>query len=106
MANVLGAQPGQIKRIRKKDEQFSLVDVASLITGKDAKYAHQQFQITVDGHPEVSEKIGYLKFPGRGQRETPVGDIYVVVEVIMLLPGRTAQKEWFRSSEPLQYSIK
>ena len=32
----------------------------------------------------MSEKIRYLKFRGRGQGETPVGDIYVVVEVIML----------------------
>ena len=27
----------------------------------------------------MSEKIRYLKLPGRGQRETPVGDIYVRV---------------------------
>ena len=29
-----------------------------------------------------------LKFPGRGQRDAPVGDIYVVVELSVLLPGR------------------
>ena len=39
-----------------------------------------------------------LKFPGRGQRETPVGDIYAVVELIMLLPGRRAGL--VRSYEP------
>ena len=39
---------------------------------------------------EVSNKVRHLKFPGRGQRETPVGDIYAVVELIMVLPGRRA----------------
>ena len=39
---------------------------------------------------EVNEKIINLKFPGRGQRPTPAGDIYAAVELIMLLPGRRA----------------
>ncbi len=30
----------------------------------------------------------HLKFPGRGRRDAPVGDIYVVVELSVLLPGR------------------
>ena len=29
------------------------------------------------------------RFPGRG-RETPVGDVYAIVELVMLLPGRRA----------------
>ena len=31
--------------------------------------------------------IVHLKFPGRGQRNTPVADARGIVEVIMLLPG-------------------
>ena len=38
----------------------------------------------------MGKTITHLKFPGRGQRETPVGDIYTVVELIMLLPGKRA----------------
>ena len=33
-------------------------------------------------------KTGDLKFKGRGQKETSVGDIYICVGVIMLLPGK------------------
>ena len=40
--------------------------------------------------PEVQQKMLNLQFPGIGQRPTPVGDIYVVVELIMLLPGKRA----------------
>ena len=35
----------------------------------------------------VPTKCLNFKFLGRGQRETPVGDIYTGVEFIMLLPG-------------------
>ena len=38
----------------------------------------------------MSEKIRYLKFQGRGQRETPVGDIYMVVEVSVVIRQKHA----------------
>ena len=55
-------------------------------------YAGEQIRIIMDKFPDVVEKIGHLEFQGRGQRSTPVGDIYVVVELIMLLPGARASR--------------
>ena len=34
----------------------------------------------------------HLKFPGRGQRDTPVVDVKGIVEIVMLLPGRHAAR--------------
>ena len=63
-----------------------------------------QLQRLIGQYPEVADLCGLLKFHGRWQRdtqvsdvrgaveqrETPAGDIYAVVEFIMLLPGRHA----------------
>ena len=38
----------------------------------------------------VGEKIPHSKFPGRGQRKTPVTDVRGAVELAFLLPGRHA----------------
>ena len=75
--------------MRKKGTLYSLVDIAMMVTGND-KYAAQQIDRIKERYHEVSAKCRNLKFPGRGQRETPVGDIYTVVEFIMLLPRKHA----------------
>ena len=41
---------------------------------------------------ELDEKIVHLKFPGRGQRDTPVADLPTIIEIIFLLPGKTAAR--------------
>ena len=43
-----------------------------------------------EGYPEVSPNWRDFRFPGRGQRDTPVANVRGIVEVIMLLPGHTA----------------
>ena len=35
-------------------------------------------------------EIKVFKFPGRGQRDTPVTDAEGIIQIIMLLPGRAA----------------
>ena len=40
--------------------------------------------------PEVCTTCTNLRFPGRGQRDTPVTDAEGIVTIIMLLPGRAA----------------
>ena len=41
-------------------------------------------------YPDVRTKCPDFKFPGRGQRMTPVAALATMVEIIMLLPGSTA----------------
>ena len=90
LAGVLGAEPERIAGIRRREDKFSLIDVGVLVTGKSSRYAAEQQRMLQERFPAVDEKIVHWKFPGGRQRETPVGDIYVVVVMIMLLPGRKA----------------
>ena len=59
-----------------------------MVTGSDRNYAAQQLRFLRDRFPAVNDKIVNWEFQGERQRATPVGDIYVVVELIMLLPGK------------------
>ena len=43
-----------------------------------------------DSFPEVTSLSSNFKFPGRGQRHTPVTDAEGITQIIMLLPGRAA----------------
>lgn len=55
--------------IRKTDDnKVSVIDVIEAMTGKDARHAAEDFNTIKSRHPEVSEKIGNIQFPGQGQR--------------------------------------
>ena len=90
LAEAFGVDPDTVHRIRRRDALFSLIDIAMMVTGNDRDYAGQQIRFVQNKYHEVRDKLSNLKFPGRGQRETPVGDIYVVAEFVMLLPGKRA----------------
>ena len=51
--------------------------------------------------PEVKAICFDFKFPGRGQRDTPVTDAKGIVEIIMLLPGQQATRVRRQASELL-----
>jgi len=79
----------ELVKIRSGDggRNFSLVDVASLVTGRGTDYAGKQLRRIFDNHDDLHKKCMYASF---GHRPTPMGDIRTVVEVIMLLPGARA----------------
>ena len=80
-------------RIRKTDEtppRISVIDVATLVTGKHARKAAQDVGFVKERYPEVAQNLGLFKFPGKAQRNTPVATCRGVVELVMLLPGRHA----------------
>ena len=82
-----------VKQFRKTDEEpprISVIDVATLVTGKDARKAAQDVGFVKDRYPEVAQNLGLFKFHGRAQRNTPVATCRGVIELIMLLPGRHA----------------
>ena len=98
MANIqrqLAALLGKsiVTEIRKTNEEpprVSVIDVAAAITGKDANKASQDIGVIKERHPEVAQNLGYFKFAGRGQKNTPVGNARGIVEIVMLLPGHHA----------------
>lgn len=67
------------------DEQYSVFDVVEVIGGK--KNPHQAWEGLTATYPEVLQKVENFKFPGRGQRLTPVTDKEGLLYVIGLLPG-------------------
>jgi hypothetical protein len=90
LSAVFAVDKSIVLKMRRCGNLFSLIDVAALVTGKSTDYASQQIRIIGEQFPAVREKITDWKFQGERQRSTPTGDIYVVVELIMLLPGTRA----------------
>ena len=81
--------------IRKTSEtppRISAVDVVEAITGKTKNHARNSLNCVRERHPEVARNLSYFRFPGRGQRETPIADVRGIVEIVMLLPGRHAAR--------------
>ena len=84
-----------IARIRKTNQtppKVSVIDVVQAITGKDARHAAEDVRILCSSYPEVDGIFVHFRFPGRGQRDTPVVDVRGIVEIVMLLPGRHAAR--------------
>lgn len=87
------------QRIRKTNEtptRISVYDLISAITHMTVKDAFMTFDRLQQRHSDVSTICGNIKFPGQGQRLTPVTDAKGMVMIINLLPGSNAAK--FRSS--------
>ena len=64
-----------VKRIRMTDEtppRISVSDVATAITCKHVRNAARDVLFVQEKHPEVFQKLGHFRFPGQGQRSTPV----------------------------------
>ena len=52
-------------------------------------------------YPEVIQKLSDFRFPGQGQRKTPMTCAKGVIEIVMLLPGRMAAQVRRQASELL-----
>jgi len=91
-------------RIRKTNEtppRISIIDVAIAVTGKTHHYAAQDYRRLLNQYPELGHHCFPFKFPGRGQRDTPVVDVRGIVEIVMLLPGRHAARVRRQAAELL-----
>ena len=80
-----------VKRVRKTNEtppRVSVYDVISIMF--EVKNPHDAWSALCRQHNESVWLTSTVKFPGRGQRETPVTDARGIVRIIMLLPCRTA----------------
>ena len=72
-----------------QDGRFSVYDVlVAFGVSKDHKRAQEVLKRISDKHFEVSAFCGNFKFPGRGQRETPITDEEGMYQILMLCPGQ------------------
>jgi len=80
----------QIRKTAESPPRVSVYDVLGAVTGYAAEHRSQLFHRLSQQFPEVNTIITNFKFPGRGQRDTPVTDAEGITQIIMLLPGRAA----------------
>jgi hypothetical protein len=81
----------QIRKTAETPPRVSVIDVIRAITGLSGSNGHNVLQRLFESYPEVSTNCRNFKFPGRGQRDTPVADARGIAEIIMVLPGRAAK---------------
>ena len=93
MVSMAELDDDSVQRVRKTAEsppRVSIIDVVAIVTGMTSNVASNTIQRLKEAYPEVSSNWCNFKFPGRGQRETPVTDAEGIIQLIMLLPGRAA----------------
>ena len=79
-----------------------MIDVVEAITGQVKSNAGKKtLERVKESHPEVYPNWINFRFPGRGQRDTPVVDVRGIVEIVMLLPGRHAARVRRQAAELL-----
>ena len=102
LAALLGKR--KVAQIRKTDEnppRISIIDVIATMSGKDKNQAAEDLRRISTGHPEVKAICFDFKFPGRGQRDTPVTDAKGIVEIIMLQTTKQAARVRRQAAELL-----
>jgi hypothetical protein len=82
-----------VRRFRRTAEsppRVSVYDVLGAVTGYTPNNCATLWQRLSVQFPEVTTLSSNLKFPGPGQRNTPVADAAGITHIILLLPGRAA----------------
>ena len=67
LAALLGKRAVQVRKTDETPPRISVIDVATLVTGKNARNAARDVGFVRDRHPEVSQKLSHFLFPGQGQ---------------------------------------
>ena len=91
-----------LRKTSERPPRVSVYDVLSLVTGVDAANCTNVWNRLVEQCPEVLTLSKNFKFPGRGQRGTPVTDAKGIVTIIMLLHGRAGAEERTREASSLK----
>jgi hypothetical protein len=72
------------------DGEISYIDGVAHVFGCSKKEAHQKLARHMRGNPEVT-RAKLWKFPGAGQRDTPIGPFHEFLELCSQLPGAAAR---------------
>ena len=80
----------QIRKTAETPPRVSVYDVIRAVTGCNPHAAANAAQRLKEAYPEVASEWCHFRFGGRGQRDIPVCEARGAIELIMLLPGRTA----------------
>ena len=92
LAQAFGVDPDTVHKIRRRNDLFSLIDIAMVVCHSDQKVGGQQIRFVQNKYPEINDDIKHLQFPGRGQRETPACDISTLTRIVIRLPNADLQR--------------
>ena len=92
LGSLLGKEVVSLRTTDESPPRVAVIDVATMVTGKDARKIAQDIGFVRDRHPEVAQNLGLYKFNGRRQRNTHVATARGIIEIILLLPGRYAAR--------------
>jgi hypothetical protein len=81
---------GRIRKTAEDPPRVSVYDVISAVVGESANPRQTFARLRKEHSAVVAGWDNLHKFPGSGQRPTPVVDARGAVEILMLLPGRVA----------------
>ena len=101
LAALLGCAIKRLRITNEKPPRISVIDLAAVITTKDANQVAEQVSYVKKRHPEVTEIFGDFKFSGQGQKNTAVTDLRGAVELTFLLPGHHATRVRRQAAELL-----
>ncbi len=93
MASLTQLNDHAVQQIRKTAEtppRLSVIDLVAAVTGYSSNVASNVVLRLKATYPEVTSSWCIYKFSGRRQRDTPVTDARGAIELIMVLPGKTA----------------
>lgn len=80
----------------------SAIDIIKWMTGYNPHDSAQVFRRITNQFPDVGTKCSHFKFPGQGQRPTPVADLDTILMILQHLPGASAQKYREKTAETLR----
>jgi hypothetical protein len=93
MASLAGLDENTMTQVRRTAEappRVSVIDVIRVITRTSRSDSSHTLKRLCDTFPEILTNLTSFKFPGRGQRNTPVTDAGGVTRILWILPGRAA----------------
>ena len=90
LAALLGNAVVPIRKTKELPPRVSIYDVIAAVTGLTGNHAGKAYRDLAMKYSEVHSIGVNFRFPGRGQRDTPVCEVRGIVEIIMILPGRHA----------------
>ena len=115
LAALLGNAVVHIRKTKELPPRVSIYDVIAAVTGLSGNHAGKAYRDLAMRYSEVHSIGVNFRFPGRGQRGTPVCEVRGIVEIIMTLPGHTAARvrhqaaelkvktDWPRHTASIQY---
>ena len=68
--------------------KISIYDVMQYVCGYQSTHTTQTFKKVIQQFPEVYKSVVICKFPGAGQRDTPVADSKGLLKILMHIRGR------------------